>query len=112
LILETGNKLKASINYAQRIQDALMSNEVEIKQSIDESFVFFQPRDVVSGDFYWFKKVIDSNTGNELLMLAAVDCTGHGVPGAIMSVVGMNLLNTNAAIKGLTDPGEILINLN
>ncbi|MDN4167030.1 SpoIIE family protein phosphatase [Cytophagales bacterium LB-30] len=112
LILETGNKLKASINYAQRIQDALMSNEVEIKQAIDDSFVLFQPRDVVSGDFFWFKKMLDANTGNELLMLAAVDCTGHGVPGAIMSVVGMNLLNTNASIKGLTDPGEILINLN
>jgi serine phosphatase RsbU (regulator of sigma subunit) len=111
LLEQTSTKLKASINYAQRIQNALMSTEIEIKEAIDESFVYFQPRDVVSGDFYWFNKVIDEN-GDELLILAAVDCTGHGVPGAIVSVVGMSLLNTITNLKGLNDPGEILFELN
>lgn len=112
LILETGNKLKSSINYAQRIQDALMTTEIEIKESIDESFVYFRPRDVVSGDFFWFKKVRDLEDDRELLILAAVDCTGHGVPGAIMSVVGMNLLNSAVGIKKIYDPGLILTEMN
>lgn len=112
LILETGNKLKASINYAQRIQGALMTTEVEIKENIDQSFVMFRPRDVVSGDFFWFKKLKDKTDGRELMVIAAVDCTGHGVPGAIMSVVGMNLLNSTVNIKGITDPGLILTELN
>lgn len=111
LLEETSSKLKASINYAQRIQNALMSTEIEIKEAIDTSFVYFQPRDVVSGDFYWFNKKTDPN-GDELYILAAVDCTGHGVPGAIVSVVGMNLLNNITNLKGITDPGEILFELN
>ncbi|MBK6266238.1 SpoIIE family protein phosphatase [Marivirga sp. S37H4] len=111
LLEETSSKLKASINYAQRIQNALMSTEVEIKKAIDESFVYFMPRDVVSGDFYWFNKVINDK-GEELLILAAVDCTGHGVPGAIVSVVGINLLNNITNLKKIYEPGEILNELN
>lgn len=111
LLEETGNKLKASINYAQRIQNALMSTEVELKTALDESFVFFQPRDLVSGDFFWFKEV-KNEQGQPLLLISAVDCTGHGVPGAIVSVVGMNLLNNIALQKKIHDPGEILAELN
>jgi len=111
LLEETSSKLKASINYAQRIQNALMSTEIEIKNAIDESFVFFQPRDVVSGDFFWFNKV-KNDKGEELLILAAVDCTGHGVPGAIVSVVGMNLLNNITKQKKIYNPGDILDELN
>lgn len=111
LLEETSSKLKASINYAQRIQNALMSTEVEIKKAIDESFVYFMPRDVVSGDFYWFNKVVNEK-GEELLILAAVDCTGHGVPGAIVSVVGINLLNNITKLKKIYEPGEILTELN
>jgi len=111
LLEETSSKLKASINYAQRIQNALMSTEIEIKNAIDKSFVYFQPRDVVSGDFFWFNKV-KNDKGEDLLVLAAVDCTGHGVPGAIVSVVGMNLLNNITNLKKIHEPGDILFELN
>ncbi len=111
LLEETSSKLTSSINYAKRIQNALMSTEVEIKKAFNESFVYFLPRDVVSGDFFWFNKAINEN-GDELLILAAVDCTGHGVPGAIVSVVGMNLLNNITKLKGIYDPGQILTEMN
>jgi len=111
LLEETSSKLTSSINYAKRIQNALMSTEVEIKKSFDESFVYFLPRDVVSGDFFWFDKATNEK-GEELLILAAVDCTGHGVPGAIVSVVGMNLLNNITKLKKIYDPGQILTEMN
>ncbi|WP_375578140.1 SpoIIE family protein phosphatase [Marivirga tractuosa] len=111
LLEETSSKLGSSINYAKRIQNALMSTEVEIKKAFKESFVYFLPRDVVSGDFFWFNKATNEK-GEELLILAAVDCTGHGVPGAIVSVVGMNLLNNITKLKKIYDPGEILTEMN
>ncbi|WP_340153569.1 SpoIIE family protein phosphatase [uncultured Marivirga sp.] len=111
LLEETSSKLTSSINYAKRIQNALMSTEVEIKKAIDESFVYFLPRDVVSGDFFWFNKA-ENEKGEELWILAAVDCTGHGVPGAIVSVVGMNLLNNITKLKKVYDPGQILTEMN
>lgn len=111
LLEETSSKLKSSINYAKRIQNALMSTEVEIKKAFQESFVYFLPRDVVSGDFFWFNKAYNDKN-EELLILAAVDCTGHGVPGAIVSVVGMNLLNNITKLKKIYDPGKILTEMN
>lgn len=111
LLEETSNKLKSSINYAKRIQNALMSTEVEIKKAFKESFVYFLPRDVVSGDFFWFNKAYNDKN-EELHILAAVDCTGHGVPGAIVSVVGMNLLNNITKLKKIYDPGQILTEMN
>jgi len=111
LLEETSSKLKSSINYAKRIQNALMSTEVEIKKAFKESFVYFLPRDVVSGDFFWFSKAYNEKN-EELHILAAVDCTGHGVPGAIVSVVGMNLLNNITKLKKIYDPGQILTEMN
>jgi serine phosphatase RsbU (regulator of sigma subunit) len=111
LLEETSSKLTSSINYAKRIQNALMSTEVEIKKAFNESFVYFLPRDVVSGDFFWFNKA-KNEKDEELLILAAVDCTGHGVPGAIVSVVGMNLLNNITKLKKIYDPGQILTEMN
>ncbi len=111
LLEETSSKLTSSINYAKRIQNALMSTEVEIKKAFNDSFVYFLPRDVVSGDFFWFNKATNDK-GEELLILAAVDCTGHGVPGAIVSVVGMNLLNNITKLKKIYDPGQILTEMN
>jgi serine phosphatase RsbU (regulator of sigma subunit) len=111
LLEETTTKLASSINYAKRIQNALMSTEIEVKKAFEESFVYFQPRDAVSGDFFWFKKLTNEK-GEELLILAAVDCTGHGVPGAIVSVVGMSLLNNITKLKKIYDPGEILTEMN
>ncbi len=91
-----------SIHYAKRIQNAILPSESIIKQSLNESFVFYQPKAIVSGDFYWLEK-----WGNETL-IAAVDCTGHGVPGAFMSIVGHNILTQTVNVLGLTKPALIL----
>ncbi len=91
-----------SISYAKRIQSALLPLEHEINKALPECFVLFRPRDIVSGDFYWF------NEKDGKIFIAAVDCTGHGVPGAFMSMVGHILLDEIVLQKGLNDPGKIL----
>jgi serine phosphatase RsbU (regulator of sigma subunit) len=95
-----------SINYARRIQDAILPEYEVIRKALPESFVLYRPKDVVSGDFFWFSEYDD------LKLIAAVDCTGHGIPGAFMSVMGSSLLNQIVNEKGLTDPGTILNTLN
>lgn len=75
-----------SINYAQRIQHSLMPTEMQLRQTLPHLFLYYKPRDIVSGDFYWFKEIGDK------IYLAVADCTGHGVPGCLMSVLGINLL--------------------
>lgn len=83
--------ITSSINYAQRIQQAMLPKNEEAGGFIENNaFILFKPRDVVSGDFYWFKRLPQSGD----LIIAAVDCTGHGVPGAFMSMIGMNALNS------------------
>lgn len=98
--------IKDSINYAERIQRAMLPADATIQTNLPASFILFKPRDVVSGDFYWFshKDGVD--------YIAAVDCTGHGVPGAFMSMVGSSLLNEIVLTKNITDPSEILALLN
>ena len=93
--------IKSSINYAKRIQEAILPIKDEIKKSF-ESFILFKPRDVVSGDFYWFAK------HNNKHIIACVDCTGHGVPGAFMSMIGNTLLNEIVNEKGIEQPSDIL----
>ncbi|MCC5920666.1 MAG: SpoIIE family protein phosphatase [Cyclobacteriaceae bacterium] len=110
LIEITTEKLQGSINYAKRIQQALMGAEESIITEFDDAFVFFIPRDQVSGDFFWSAKVINDE-GDDIFIIAAVDCTGHGVPGSIVSVVGIQLLNTIVKAKGIIDPGQILTSL-
>ncbi|GEM_PF-4369395 len=78
---------ESSINYAARIQQALLPLKTDIQRYLPESFVLFKPRDVVSGDFYWFDKI------NEKLIITVADCTGHGVPGALMSMLGARILS-------------------
>lgn len=96
--------IASSINYAQRIQQAMLPKNEEVNGFIEKNtFILFKPRDVVSGDFYWFKRLPDSGD----LVIAAVDCTGHGVPGAFMSMIGMNTLNS-IVTKGVTEANEIL----
>lgn len=94
-----------SINYARRIQMAMFPSERNFRRILPNSFVFHRPKDIVSGDFYWIHEKGDK------IFLAAVDCTGHGVPGAFMSILGIelfrNLMNTN-----IEDPGTILDKLN
>jgi serine phosphatase RsbU (regulator of sigma subunit) len=99
------NKMLDSINYAQTIQQSMLFSIDDIKKDIPQSFIFFRPKDIVSGDFYWFSKV-----GNKTI-IAAIDCTGHGVPGAFMSMIGNSLLNNIVNEKRITVPGDILYNL-
>lgn len=95
-----------SVNYAKRIQEAILPHKTDIVSALPNSFILFKPRDIVSGDFYWFY------SKNDLHFIAAVDCTGHGVPGAFMSMIGNTVLNQIVREKGITDPGEILHALN
>lgn len=99
-----------SINYAQRIQQAILPVMDEIHAALPQGFILFLPRDIVSGDFFWFSnKYRDSH---HFLFLAAVDCTGHGVPGAFMSMIGNTLLNEIVNEKGILEPSLILQFLN
>jgi serine phosphatase RsbU (regulator of sigma subunit) len=91
-----------SILYAKKIQEAILPMESTILNSLPESFVFHLPRDIVSGDFYWFKKM------RKKIFIASVDCTGHGVPGAFMSMIGNILLDDIVSKKGVDEPDEIL----
>lgn len=95
-----------SINYAKRIQSALMPSEKQFKNIFPESFVLHIPRDIVSGDFYWINEI------NDNIFIAAVDCTGHGVPGAFVSIIGFELFRKLTNIEGIKKPSEILNNLN
>ena len=91
-----------SILYAKKIQDAILPLRSKIKEHLPQSFVFHLPRDIVSGDFYWFKY-----TRNKIF-IASVDCTGHGVPGAFMSMIGSILLDDIINKKKVDSPEEIL----
>ena len=95
-------KITESINYAKRIQTAILPNSRLINRILPNSFILYKPRDVVSGDFPWFAQV-----KNDIYM-AAVDCTGHGVPGALLSLVGYFLLNDIVRSRRITEPGKIL----
>ncbi len=105
-IIEDQHKdIKDSINYAKRIQEAILPPDNFIKQSLPQSFVLYKPKDIVSGDFYWVEP------WGEKILFAAVDCTGHGVPGALMSIVGYNLLGKAVNELGLSRPALILNSL-
>lgn len=102
-LIEIKNRdLTDSINYARKIQESLLPNINSISQALPKSFIYYRPRDIVSGDFYWFEE-----RENEIL-LAAADCTGHGIPGALMSMIGHSKLNSIAHHVQTSDPGEIL----
>ncbi|PCH67073.1 MAG: hypothetical protein COC01_06610 [Bacteroidetes bacterium] len=107
LELEEKNKhITDSINYAQNIQEAILPTPEELTKSFKDHFVLFKPKDVVSGDFYWHGIV--ETEEKEHHFIAAVDCTGHGVPGAFMSMIGHELLNTIIYGQKVMDPGKIL----
>jgi len=112
-----------SITYAQRIQKAMLTGEENLHTFLPDSFILLKPRDMVSGDFYWFAEVErlgriseylenekeggDENNAHKGFSLAAIDCTGHGVPGAFMSMIGFNLLNEIASL-GIKNPATAL----
>jgi serine phosphatase RsbU (regulator of sigma subunit) len=100
--------ITSSINYALKIQTAFLPEREGLAQLFPESFLMFRPKDIVSGDFYWFRQVADPTTGQPLLVVATVDCTGHGVPGALMTMVGENLLYQALVHDRLLDPAEAI----
>jgi serine phosphatase RsbU (regulator of sigma subunit) len=138
-IEEQNYRITQSIGYAREIQRALFYPKENLQHYIPESFIFFKPVDIVSGDFYWFKEIgnIDTDSGyhqspehqhhefgtspsqnggflpinGDKFIVTAVDCTGHGVPGAFMSMIGYNLLDAITS-SGVTKANEILENLN
>jgi len=105
-IEEKNNDIMDSIRYANRIQEAMLPSDTIVEEFCDNVFVFFKPRDIVSGDFYWLEK----REGK--LLFSAVDCTGHGVPGAFMSIIGYNGLNRCVREYNLIHPADILEKLN
>jgi PAS domain S-box-containing protein len=101
-IQNKNKKITESINYAKRIQTAILPNTRVINRALPDSFILYKPRDVVSGDFPWFVQIKDD------IFIAAVDCTGHGVPGALLSLIGYFLLNDIVRSRKVTEPGKIL----
>jgi serine phosphatase RsbU (regulator of sigma subunit) len=102
IIQEKNRDITASINYAWRIQNAILPDPKEIKGLYNKYFILYIPKDIVSGDFYWFNRA-----GNRLI-IAAGDCTGHGVPGALMSMLGISFLEEIVIRRGITESGQIL----
>ncbi len=103
---ERNKDVTDSINYAMRIQRAVLPHEETIYRSIPLSFMFYKPKDIVSGDFFWFHEI-----SRDEYILVCADCTGHGVPGAFMTVIGSNLLNQTVIDNKIYEPGKILCEL-
>lgn len=91
-----------SITYAKRIQSAMLPPESSFSELLNEHFIFYKPRDIVSGDFYWIKQV------KQFVIIVAADCTGHGVPGAFMSMLGMSYLNEIVQRREVTKANQVL----
>jgi serine phosphatase RsbU (regulator of sigma subunit) len=96
------DEIISSINYAQRMQSAILPPEAYIAELLNENFILYKPKDIVSGDFYWIKQI------NNYIILAAADCTGHGVPGALMSMLGISHLNEIVQNREITQANQIL----
>jgi PAS domain S-box-containing protein len=109
LLIRHNQNLEASIWYAHTIQKAILPTK-ELIDSYFENFIVFKPRDIVSGDFYWFSSVPSENS--QRCIIAVVDCTGHGVPGALMSMIGSRLLSEIISDSKVYDPAVILFQLN
>ncbi|MBK8925481.1 MAG: tetratricopeptide repeat protein [Crocinitomicaceae bacterium] len=102
IVEEKNKEIMDSINYAKRIQNAILPSTRIIAENLPQSFILYKPKDIVAGDFYWLEKRED------LIFFAAADCTGHGVPGAMVSVICNNGLNRSVREHKITDPGKIL----
>ncbi|MDF2448864.1 MAG: rsbU 6 [Bacteroidota bacterium] len=101
-LAEKNRDITSSIEYAKRIQEAILPAKDLIYNRLKKVFILYKPKDIVSGDFYWFGEK------DHFKIIAVVDCTGHGVPGAFMSMIGHNLLNQIVSEKGISNPGQIL----
>ncbi len=104
-IEEKNNAFMQSVKYAEKIQQAILPNQLQLRKNFADHFVIYLPKDVVSGDFFWFTKLGNKN------FVACVDCTGHGVPGAFMSLIGSSLLNQIVNEQKIAEPHHILENL-
>jgi serine phosphatase RsbU (regulator of sigma subunit) len=104
--------IKDSINYASRIQQAILPGHEELKNICKDYFVFYRPKDIVSGDFYWCANATTTYTKRRIGIVAAVDCTGHGVPGAFMSMLANTLLNQTIKDPNIHSPADVLDFLN
>jgi serine phosphatase RsbU (regulator of sigma subunit)/tetratricopeptide (TPR) repeat protein len=102
IVEEKNKEITDSINYAKRIQAAILPSQRIVKELLPDSFILYKPKDIVAGDFYWMEKT------KTALLVAAADCTGHGVPGAMVSVICNNGLNRAVREYGLNDPAKIL----
>jgi serine phosphatase RsbU (regulator of sigma subunit) len=102
LVEEKNKEITDSINYAQRIQKSILPSDNTIDEHLKNGFVLYKPKDVVSGDFYWLEK------HNDEIYIAAADCTGHGVPGAMVSVICSNALSKALLEEGITETGKLL----
>jgi serine phosphatase RsbU (regulator of sigma subunit) len=114
ILLEASNRelelknedIVSSINYAKRIQQAILPNDETIQRGIPSSFILYKPRDIVSGDFYWYTDI-----DKDSYIMVVADCTGHGVPGAFMTVIGSNLLTQIITENYVTVPSKIMSEL-
>jgi len=102
VIEEKNRNILAGIEYARRIQQAILPTDDRLKMVLTDYFILFKPRDIVSGDFYWFSRKDDN------YFIAAVDCTGHGVAGALLSMIGNMKLNEIVNERSIADPGQLL----
>lgn len=109
---EINEEILSSIHYAKRIQTAILPSDAHVEELLPESFVFYRPKDVVSGDFYFVEKAIPHKRPDPLTVFAAVDCTGHGVPGAFMSIVGNNYLTAGLTEQSVNNTADALDFLN
>ena len=108
IIEEKNREILDSIEYALRIQIAILPTQKIVTQYLENSFILYKPKDIVAGDFYWMDTVKLNEHGEEIILFAACDCTGHGVPGAMVSVICHNALNRAVREFGLTQPAAIL----
>jgi serine phosphatase RsbU (regulator of sigma subunit) len=106
---ETNKKMTDSITYAARIQAAILGDITQLEEELGNSFILFRPRDIVSGDFYWLKKITIEDKSYKIFVVA--DCTGHGVPGAFMTVMGVDSLEEIVGHEKTWQPHEILYKL-
>jgi PAS domain S-box-containing protein len=112
IIEEKNSSIQDSINYARRIQLSIFPTENEVTAAFNEHFILYKPLSIVSGDFYWMTTLPTETDSSRLAMLAVADCTGHGVPGALMSIVGNTLLNQTIKIPAIKTPAQVLDFLN
>lgn len=103
---QKSREIQDSISYAKNVQKAILPSEQHFKEHFTSHFIFYRPKDVVAGDFYWLETL--NTEGGEWVLVAAADATGHGVPGALVSVVCSNALNRAVHEHGLKNPGEVL----